>query len=108
MEPEAFADMTDGIRAAEILRRADVDKNAIAPFTEMRRVFQKSVVSIGAISRGTTITREMLGIKKPGTGLPPARLETLVGRRALADIPADSVIRPAWVGLDESEAQSRE
>ncbi|MDQ3070666.1 MAG: N-acetylneuraminate synthase family protein [Acidobacteriota bacterium] len=99
MEPHEFAAMCDGIRAAAIMRDVRVDKDAIDRFKDMRRVFQKSIVATVAIPRGTLITREMLGIKKPGTGLSPDRLNDVVGRVAGVDLAEDTVISPEAVGL---------
>jgi len=39
----------------------------------------------------------MLAAKKPGTGIPARRLPELVGRRAAADIAADTVLTEADV-----------
>lgn len=99
MEPDEFAVMCDGIRAAAVMRDARVDKDAIDKYQDMRRVFQKSIVAVVPIRRGTVITRQMLGIKKPGTGLSPDRLDEVVGRVAAVDLPQDSVIAPEAVGL---------
>ena len=44
------------------------------------------------IPRGVTITREMLTVKRPGFGVKPKYIDTLVGRVATVDIEADEVI----------------
>jgi sialic acid synthase SpsE len=36
----------------------------------------------------------MLTVKRPGTGMPPSRLESLVGRKARTAIEAGSLITP--------------
>ncbi len=59
---------------------------------EVRAVARKSVVSACRISAGTTVTPEMLTIKRPGGGVPPDELDAVIGRRAERDIPADTVI----------------
>ncbi len=59
---------------------------------DVRAVARKSVVSAIAIPAGTVLSAEMLTIKRPGGGIEPARLESLVGRQAAADIPADIVL----------------
>jgi len=91
-EPDQFADLVQGIRSIEIMRSVTADKNDIDRFADMKRIFEKSLVSLSEIPRGTRITRDMLGIKKPGTGIPAARLGDVVGRKAAADIPADAVL----------------
>jgi len=51
------------------------------------------LVSACHIPAGTRITREMIAVKKPGTGIPPRRLQDIVGRVALWDIPANTILR---------------
>lgn len=108
MEPGPFAQMVDGIRAAEIMRVSSVDKDDVSSLAGMRTVFLKSIVSTQPIAAGTQITEAMLAIKKPGTGIAPARLHEVLGCRALVDIPADQVIDPAWIGWASDEAQRHE
>jgi sialic acid synthase SpsE len=40
---------------------------------------------------------DMIGIKRPGTGLPPALLPYIVGRVARVDVPADSLLKLEWL-----------
>jgi N,N'-diacetyllegionaminate synthase len=49
-------------------------------------------VTVAEIAAGTTIERAMLAAKKPGTGIPAARLEDVVGRTARVDLAADTVV----------------
>lgn len=91
-EPAQLRDLVEGVRAIEGMLAARVDKDDLEPFLEMKRVFEKSVVSVVDIPCGTTITRAMLGLKKPGTGIRPDRLGAVVGRRAARDLPADTVV----------------
>lgn len=94
LEPHEFKILTEGIRAIEVLLSNHVDKDAMAlRMAEMKAVFEKSLVSACDISVGTRITREMVSIKKPGTGIPPRRLQDIIGRVALRDIPADTILR---------------
>ncbi|MBI1916530.1 MAG: N-acetylneuraminate synthase family protein [Planctomycetes bacterium] len=92
-EPGEFAELVRGIRAIETMRASRVDKDDLRPFKEMKQVFEKSLVTLVDIPAGAVITREMIGVKKPGTGLPPSRLPDVVGRRAARAIPADELLR---------------
>lgn len=56
---------------------------------DVRTVSRQSVVSVGPIAAGTTITREHLTIKRPGTGIPACRLDEVVGRVAVRDVEGD-------------------
>jgi len=60
--------------------------------SQVRLVARKSVVSAVDIHAGTTITREMLTLKRPGSGIAPNELERIVGRTSADDIPRDTVL----------------
>lgn len=94
LEPREFADMVEGIRAAEIMLTATVDMSHAAGFAEMKKIFEKSVVSLTDIPEGAVITAEMVACKKPGTGIPARELPRVIGSRALSAIPRDSLIDP--------------
>ena len=91
-EPPQFADLVKGIRAISEMLGNPVDKSSAASFRSMKQIFEKSVVSVVAIPAGAVITQSMLGVKKPGTGIPAARIGQVVGARAARDIAADSLI----------------
>jgi N-acetylneuraminate synthase len=91
-EPHEFEDLVDGIREIETMLANPVDKDDLEPYGEMKRVFEKSVVAVADIPAGATIERGMLAAKKPGTGIPAARIDEVVGRTARADIAADTVL----------------
>ena len=92
LEPDELEDLVEGVREIETMLANPVDKDDLEPFAEMKRVFEKSVVAVASIPAGGTIEREMLAAKKPGTGIPAARLEEVVGRIARAEIAADTVV----------------
>ena len=93
LEPPEFADLVRGVRAIETMLASKVDKDDVARFATMKETFEKSVVSLVDIPAGTTITREMIGLKKPGTGIPARRFGEVVGKRARRRIPKDSLVQ---------------
>jgi N,N'-diacetyllegionaminate synthase len=97
LEPDELRALVREIRDLEAMLASPVDKDDVAPFEEMKRVFEKSVVAVEAIPAGTKLEAAMLAAKKPGTGIPAARLPQLVGRRARNDIAADAVLTEADV-----------
>lgn len=99
LEPDELADLVRGIRAIETMLTAHVDKKETASFQEMKRVFEKSIVAVTTIPAGTVITSEMIGVKKPGTGIPAHRLQEIVGRKAARDVPADRLLSEADIEL---------
>jgi N-acetylneuraminate synthase len=97
-EPHEFKELVDGIRELETMLANPVDKDDLAHVAEMKRVFEKSVVTTADISAGTVLARGMLAAKKPGTGIPAARLDDVVGRTARIDLPADTVLTEEALG----------
>jgi N-acetylneuraminate synthase len=92
MEPEDLEDLVEGIRDIETMLANPVDKDDVAQFEEMKRVFEKSVVTVAHIAAGAVIERMQLAAKKPGTGIPAARIDEVAGRTAARDLPADTVV----------------
>lgn len=62
---------------------------------DVRGVSRQSIVAGRAIARGTKITRDMLTIKRPGAGLEPWMIESVVGRVAARDLVPDQPINEA-------------
>ena len=91
-EPLEFEDLVDGIRELETMLANPVDKDDLEPYGEMKQVFEKSVVSTREIPAGAAISREMVAVKKPGTGIPARMLPEVLGRTARVDIAADTVL----------------
>ena len=59
---------------------------------EMYRNARRSVVAAAEIPAGTTITAEMLTVKRPGYGIAPKHLDLVVGRVAKVDVPFDEIV----------------
>ena len=62
---------------------------------------RKSVVAVKDIPKGTIITNDMIGIKRPGYGIKPSLFQKIIGSTALVYIKSDSIIE-----LDELEIKS--
>lgn len=94
MEPKEFRDMVSWLREAAAMRDHKVDKSDIAPYRDMKRIFEKSVVTAEALRKGVKIERAHLSFKKPGDGIPAAHWRQVAGRTAIRDLPADHKITP--------------
>lgn len=92
-EPAQFAELVKGIRATSRMLSHPVDKDNIADRQDMKEIFEKSVVSIAPIAEGAIITSDRVAVKKPGTGIPAARLREVIGRRAKRDVDVDTLLR---------------
>ena len=85
--------MVDGIRFIEQMHAHPVDKDQAAAETRpLRDIFTKSVVARVSLDAGTVLAAEHLAFKKPGTGIPAARVADVIGRRLGRRVEADTLI----------------
>ena len=70
-------------------RYGTIEKQVLECERDVREVSRQSVVSAESIGLGTKITRDMLTIKRPGTGILAYRLDEVIGRVAARDIDGD-------------------
>lgn len=91
LEPGELSELITQVRLAEAAMgdgRKHIGKNEAA----IRRVARKSLVAATDISRGSWISREMIGIKRPGTGIEPKNMGKVVGKQARKRIRKDTVL----------------
>ena len=85
--------LVEGIRFIETMKAHPVNKEDMArDLKPLRDMFTKSVVANKNLKAGTVLKKEDLTLKKPGTGLPAARLPELVGRQLKRAVAADTMI----------------
>ena len=65
-------------------------KKCTAKEINMKQLARRSLISGKTINKGETITKEMISIKRPGSGLHPELLETLIGSIAQCNIEYDT------------------
>ena len=92
-EPHEFEDLVQGIRAISQIQAHEIDKDNLEPYSDMKNIFQKSIVAADDIDAGTTLSKEMLAYKKPGTGISAANYSQLVGRVTKTTIKKDDLIQ---------------
>jgi N,N'-diacetyllegionaminate synthase len=92
LEPDEMSNLVQGIRAIEIMMSEKVDKNDISKFQDMKDVFEKSLVTLVDIPEGTRLSKKMLGVKKPGTGISASRLDEIIGCHSTRLLKADSIL----------------
>ncbi len=61
---------------------------------DVRSVSRQSIVARHALTLGSKLTRNDLTFKRPGTGLPPALIDSILGQRLTRDVPADTPLQP--------------
>jgi N-acetylneuraminate synthase/N,N'-diacetyllegionaminate synthase len=90
LEPAELSAMVSAIR--EVDEGLGSSVKGPVPVVENLAVKYKYLVSDVAIPVGTTITTDMLTVKRGGHGILPVNLEIVVGRKAAEDIPEDKLI----------------
>lgn len=84
--------LVEGVRFIEDALNNPVDKNAMAgSLNEMRKVFSKSLVAARDLSPGHSVTAGDVIFKKPGTGIPAARINDVINRKLKRAVAADTL-----------------
>lgn len=96
IEPHEFKTMVERIREAGKILGNGI-KQPMRSELNTRNVARKSVVALVDIKKGCRLTREMLGIRRPGLGIQPSELESLIGRKLDRDVPAGSSLYSEWL-----------
>jgi N,N'-diacetyllegionaminate synthase len=89
MEPTDFRSFCEGLREIWTMLEHPVDKDDVGPYREMKRIFEKSVVTARPLAAGHSLNECDLAFKKPGDGIAAAVWRTLLGRRLARAVPAD-------------------
>jgi len=73
----------------------DGEKKPAASELDMRQLARKSLVATRDIAAGSTLQASDLAAKRPGSGLSPARIDSVVGRTLKNDLAEDDLLREA-------------
>lgn len=98
-DPEQFAEYVRAIRTADRLR-GKPGKRVLATEEDVRRVSRQSVVLCRELRAGDLVRSEDLIIQRPGTGIPAAMCERVVGRKILRRLEAGTLLQ--WDMLSDA------
>jgi N,N'-diacetyllegionaminate synthase len=96
LEPDDLAEMVRGIRRVEVLlgsgrKQPNEAEKAVA------KIVRRSVVAARDLKAGETLSSELLLLRRPGTGIEPARLGEMIGRTLVRDVKEGTLL--AWDDL---------
>ncbi len=91
LEPGELQDMIKAIRDAEVAI-GDGTKKLSEDEEENKKVVRRSIVARVNIPAGVIITKDMLDIKRPGTGIEARYLDMVTGKKAKTRISKDELI----------------
>jgi sialic acid synthase SpsE len=97
LEPDELKEMVKEIRNVEKALGTGEKKPAESEM-ETQKAARKSIVAKVNIQKGAIITRGMLAIKRPGTGLAPKYMREVIGKKTKVDIKKDGFITFDKVG----------
>jgi len=88
LNEKEFGQMVEQLKIAQVSQGKSFRKQFDAE-TEAVKYARRSIVSTQKISKGTKLTKDMLDVKRPGTGIKPKFLNKVVGAIAVKDIEED-------------------
>lgn len=97
LDPAEFKRLVESIRNVEAAL-GDGHRVLTETEKELRALTRKSIVAKTQIEPQTIITRDMLALKRPGSGVAPKYLPRFIGARAARRIPQDAPLR--WSDLE--------
>ena len=96
LDPADFARLVSAVRHLEAAL-GDGVKRPTAGETDVRTTARRSLVAAADLPAGTVLRREHLAAKRPGTGIAPAHLPTVLGLRLERGLAADELL--TWAHL---------
>lgn len=91
LDPAQLAEYVAAARQVEVaLGSGEIGLTAVE--ADVRAVARKSIVAATHIPANTVLTPHLLTIKRPAGGIEPDQLDHVIGRRAIGDIAADTVL----------------
>ena len=97
MEPEDFKILVNSIKDVWEMLKNPVDKKSLECYTEMKEIFQKSIVASTNLTKGSILSLEDIKFKKPGTGIPSAQYKDVIGKVLLKDVKRDDLLDFEWL-----------
>jgi N-acetylneuraminate synthase len=97
LNPEELKEMVRAIRNVEKALGEGI-KRPTKEEEEVKKVARRSIVAKIDIPEGAIITEDVLDVKRPGTGIEPKYLNSVIGKRAKENIKKDDII--SWNRLN--------
>ena len=92
MDPEDIRKFKKNIEFIKTIN-GQYDKVPLPCESESRKQARRSIIAKEEIKKGTTITEDMLTYKRPGTGISPSEIATVIGKKSKIDIAEDELIK---------------
>tara|TARA_B100000029_G_scaffold322611_1_gene314958 strand:- start:498 stop:1010 length:513 start_codon:yes stop_codon:yes gene_type:complete len=100
LDTEGFRKLVKELRLAEISKGENA-RNEFDAEKEAVKFARRSIIANKDIMIGEKISREMLSVKRPGTGIAPKFLEEIIGLTVKKSLQEDEPIQ--WENFDEKK-----
>jgi N,N'-diacetyllegionaminate synthase len=91
VEPAELKSMVEAVREVPLILGSEIKKPNLSEIS-IANVAKKSIVSLSEIKKSEKLTKDNIGIKRPGGGLEPKYYFAVLGKIAKRDIKKDSLI----------------
>lgn len=98
LNPKEFQEMVNKLKLVKI-SRGKSKRIEFESEKEAVKFARRSIVSITKIPKNSIISSEMIDFKRPGTGIEPKFIDSILGRRVIKDIDEDAPIN--WEDLEK-------
>ena len=98
LDQECFGTLVSALMLTGISKGKSV-RDSFVSETDAIKLARRSIVSTQKIPKGTIITREMVDVKRPATGLAPKLLSKVIGAKAVKDIQEDVPIQVEYLSM---------
>ena len=92
MDPDDAKNILKGIAFIDTLR-GSYDLKCLDSEASARSNARRSIVTTCDIKKGAILTPEMLTYKRPGTGIPPEKINEIIGRTMAVDVKEDTILQ---------------
>ena len=91
LDKEQFSSLIESTR---LIEKARGDGIKIPTSSEKKNAITNrvSIISIAEIKTGQTITKDLIDIRRPGTGIQPIHFDSIIGKKAKINIPKEEPI----------------
>lgn len=90
-DPEDFKKAISNFELVNVIR-GQSEKTVLPCELVPRREARRSLVLTRDMKKGEILTKEDLIAKRPGTGIAPDKMDIVIGRKVLSDLPEDTIL----------------
>lgn len=97
LEPDELREMVKSIRNVDLALGDGIKRIAPAEH-DVKKVARKSIVALEIIEAGVLLTKDLITIKRPGTGISARDLNKVIGKKTVATIGKNELI--SWKSIE--------